>query len=434
MKAFGLKGAIGVSCATFALLGALAVGTDACTPQSRVQVHMATEGVRTDAVVGKKVKLVRIAEAEHAGHEQGFFAIKSEQEWEVFFSDVPGRSPGRPKIDFQKQMVLLAYAKPGEAREVRFLRGVETSTGVHVYVLRQLFGRGCNKKPAAHGAYDVIVTDTTERPIQFHVDTLRDGECDAPTAKVVVKCRVPPAVNWVPQITAEPGQRVECIAEVTPQKNHPIFDQNWFVDFPEGSPAKMAFDNDTETRMHFTVDAYGKYALRLEASDDVHNRGIGKGVVEVKPPDGLAIELLHTRFERDQPPETWPRVQLRVRTAIGKAGNPVGKECFPDVADPPTWCKLKSLGAVMFFEPGTGENGRYVVDVAYVDDRYAKSPVSCVRVYDQGKKVTETCDLLERKAGDRWRVGILSEASRTFEGMEPKDAGADAPSMPAPPP
>ncbi len=438
------------------LLTALAV-LEACHPPPPVLVHSGRIGQRSDEELGSVVAFERFPEEAKAKTKEGFTAIRSIDDWDLAFADVPKKNrPNAPSFDFEKYMMILAYTSDEAVEKLRVRTVIGAPTGVHAYVTETLRGKGCApKKTADKGVLEIASFPRTDRVIHVHLDVEEAESCDVEQVQGELVCKVVGTSTGLPRLVAGAGQKIDCSANNAPG----MYDRNWnFVHLPKGSASKFTVLPEA---MHvvFQTDVIGTYELALELSSADRKNGVYRGTVEVTPPsDQLYIELVWSKFDATDDPSTFTRVELRTQEVLEEGGKPTinaktGKE-VTDKAGKPILTKEKlgklcMLGAekvATCFPEKVGPNvlmrlsggtGRFKTFVRYLDERFDGMPVLCARTYNKGKETGEECDNTARKAGSTWTVGIASEKDGTFEDDEPEappaagtnagDAGAPAP-------
>ena len=171
----------------------------------------------------------------------------------------------------------------------------------------------------------------------------------------------------------------------------------------------------------FGTDAFGTYAVGLEISDDLGRTSRATSDVDVAPAkDALVVQMLWTKFQPNDDPSTFPRVELhlvgdktplptlpsRLLPPMASRSVPwilVKGDCTLENEKPPAWCHGHSVGTTSIEEVAIDAFPQYRIGVHYVDDRYAGQPVLCVRTF-RGTLASEWCDDKVRSEGNWWDV------------------------------
>ncbi len=408
-----------------ALASIALVGAASCAVDPPLYVHTSRLGQTSEPEIGKPMSFDRIAEAADEGHPGGYFAIRSTNEWDVFFADTPSH-PHVPDVDFSKETIVALYASDPKVVSLGVHRAVAADNGTHLYVTQVLPGKGCKGDVLAHQAFDVVKIPRNDRAIHVHVDLEQAEACDKGAApSVALSCHLPAvegqtATPPAGAIKAELGQTVECDAQVTPG-DRPLVDRSLTIaNVAKGSGTKLAYAQGGGS-VTFTVDSVGKYTLHADAVDDAQQRGQATATVEVPPPSGdTYATTAWTKFSPTDELDTFPRVELhavdsRPLPTYGGRGAPLAKkDCSFGSTDKPSYCQATKWGVTYLTRLKADPPGRYDVSVKYVDDRFDGAPVLCVRLFTKGAITTEKCDPTVRKAGAVWDVGTVDEASGTF--------------------
>lgn len=384
---------------------------------------------RAPASKGDPVKIRRGAQEPFAGVKPGFFVVRTRDDWAALWPE-GSAPPLPPTLDTSRSMLLLAIAEPKGATGILVKRVTDLGETIEVVVKEATPGDGCVTR-MDRPAFDAVIVDRIDKPMRFYVEDEPGEACGAPP-KADVQCRVGSDPHWSPAITAQIGDVVECNMNATAGGRFEVTDRVLHLgELPPGSATKLAYSQGP-TRGTFTVDVFGKYGVRAEATDDSGRRGQAVATIEVSPPKtkDVLVQLAWTGFDANDDPDTFPRVTLH---AIEEG--PKGRDCS---AETPVagWCEAKSKSAFTNMKITAGAPKKATLVVTYKDERVEKGPAVCIHTYFDGERAFETCDRKHRNAEDKWEVGTLDPATgKIAPPPEPKaiaDAGApDA--APAPP-
>jgi hypothetical protein len=159
--------------------------------------------------------------------------------------------------------------------------------------------------------------------------------------------------------------------------------------------------------------------------------------------DTLVLQMLWTKFDPNDDPSTFPRVELHVAgdktpivptkaTTFASRNQPWilvvrdKSDCALGNDKPPDWCHTSVVGPTTTAEVKTDAFPQYRIGVKYLDDRYAGQPVLCIRAF-RGALASEWCDKAVRSEGNWWDVSRVD--ATTGKPPEPPK-----PSPPPPPP
>jgi hypothetical protein len=444
-----------------------------CAADPPILVHTARVGQTSELEMGKQARVDRITKPSQSGHRSGYFTIRNQTEWDLFFADVPAH-PLSHDVDFGKDMVVAAYAGEPEVVSLGVQKVIDAEHGVHLYLAKVLQGEGCAAPANKPLAFDLVTIDRNEKPLHLHVDAERADACGsqrAPTAKVA--CRIPPATEWSERLTASLGSLVECEATVEPGQR-PVVDRTLrFREIAKGSGAKVKFAQGGLSGK-FTVDAIGKFVVHVEATDDGQRKGEAIATIDVAPPTAdTYAEIAWSRYTPQEDLESFPRVDLHIfdtgqaavapppppepvassassassaaKPASSSAPKPVAgakpphvapkprpapswKDCSYESVDKPNYCQVTKWGVTTLTRLHGDTPGRYALAVRYLDERFEKGPMLCVRIFSKGTFTSEACDPATRKPGATWNVGVIDEA--TGQPVLPSSA---PPPVPVPP-
>jgi len=389
-------------------LAALAIG---CQATPAITVVRTAAGDKSAEVRGDPVKLKRGPQEAYAGARGGFFAVRGVEDWQRAWPNEKS-PPLPPTLDTTSQMLVLAVAESGTTSRVKIQRAVETAELVYVYVRETKLGEGCPNK-ATDRAFDAVVTMRIDKPVKFVVDDEREEACgEAPAT--TVRCRVKTQQSWVPTLTAQPGDSVECEMNATLRGRFEIVDRVLSIELPPGSAAKLAFEKGP-LRGEFGVDVYGTYAVHGEAADESGRRTKTTATIDVKPPKtkDVLVQLVWAGFAASEDADTFPRVNLRVAEE-----GPRGQRCTAEIPVPGL-CEVKTRGAFTYMRIPEGKRN-LPVSVQFIDERFEKGPGPCVHVWFDGARTAETCDRKHRDADEIWKVGTLDTTTGKLVEETPK--------------
>jgi hypothetical protein len=405
--------------ASSTLVGAFA----ACGAAPAVTV---IHGPPAEPVKGDAVRLKRGAQEPYAGVRGGFFVVRTHDDWKRVWEDKGGDAPALPPtLDLQRQMLLLGISDSKEAAELKIERAVETAELVHVWVRETKTGEGC-KPRLERAAFDAVVAPRLDKPVRFYVEDARAESCGPPPV-AAAQCRIGDEKAWSTKLTAQPGDKIECELTAETRGRFAIVDRVLSLgDLPGGTSSKLLYTRGA-TRGTFSVDVFGTYTVRAEATDEAGRKGIGTASVEAVPPKtkDVVVQLVWTNFDVSDDPDTFPRTKLRVEDATTAKAKP--KECSA-VAQDASLCTVKTHSAYTLMTLKAGDK-KLPLSVVYRDERIEKGPLACVQLYFEGARTGESCDRKHRDPDEKWDVGTVDLATGKL--VDPNapaagDAGADA--------
>ena len=382
----------------------------ACGPLPSLYIHHMKAGKVAERRNGENIKIQR-QDAEQYGHAQpGYFALKSEEEWNQYWSG-NGSNAKSPAIDYSAKMVLVAATETSGTQALKVTQIVEDGTAMYVYVAATRAGASCPTRTEGAVKQDLVIVDRTDKPIHFYVESKSAESCgDAPLATIA--CTVAGKAVSGAEMTAAPGEVVECTAGVQVRGVFAQADSHWtWLEHPASSTAKLAYDS-TGNKVKFTTDVFGRYGLKFEVRDDAGRLGESTALVKVGPQkDGLLVQLGWTGFDRNDDASTFPRIAL---TATGPEANQ--PTCSLETAPKPSWCEISKQGATLTTLRFAGAmEGAYRIGVKYTDDRFVGGPVACVRIFLNGEQKQEICDKEARKGGTEWTLGAVVARTGVLE-------------------
>jgi hypothetical protein len=405
-------------------LTTIALISASCESVPMLTVLRVRPGDKVEPVRGDDVKIRRGPQETFAGVRSGFFVVRTTQDWQAMWSNAAKEQPMPPTLDTVRSMLLLAVADSKWTQELKVLKVLDTGTILDVWVRETKLGTGCEPKKTAD-ASDAVVVDRLDKPVRFLVVEQSGEACgDPPIAQV--KCRVAASATWATEVRAKPGDTIDCEMTAQSMGRFVVVDRALsLTDVPGGSAAKLAFEKGA-TRATFSVDVFGSYAIRAEATDEANRRGAAAARIVASPPKShdVLAELVWTGFDPEDDPNTFPRVMLRAKDEVGDKDGP--RMCTVD--DPaPGFCEAKKHGAYTHMLLAAGDR-RVPLSVLYADERAAKGPAACVQLWFDGQRTAESCDRKHRDADDAWDVGFVDLATGKLveSGTPPPTDVADA--------
>ncbi len=382
---------------------------------SHVTVHNGKIGDKVTPAAGQEIEVKHVSlDSTKAMPKRVYGVVRKPDQWSDAFV---GAKPPLPPIDFTKQMLLLAAAQDMKADSMVINHVVITDRGImNVYLGESLPGEGCGKGDVV--ATDVGVVDRIADEVHFWVERTQVPGCGGkPKAKVI--CNVEGKSDGAEAIKATPGAKIVCDSQLSvPGASGAISDRIWaLTELPAGSTAKLAPAAGGVTAA-FTLDAFGKYTVRLQVSDAEAKGDEAIGTVDAPiPKEGIALQMGWTKFKPADLVQGFARVDLMAVEVPATLGAPlVGKLCALAVEHRPSWCTdiTKSAG-VQHLNLAPQDKKQYRFGVKYTDDREMGAPVLCVRVYVLGAKGTEVCDDAQRKSNAIWDMGVLNLVTMEFD-------------------
>lgn len=381
---------------------------------SNVVVHNGKINAKVVPTAGKELEAHKVTIDQKAQPKRVFTVIRKPDQWNDSFV---GAKPPLPPIDFKKQMLILAAAQDMKADVLEINHIVVNDKGImHVYLGESLPGEGCSKNEVV--AADAAVVDQIADEVHFWVDKTQVPGCGGkPKAKLI--CGVEGRTDSSEAIKVTSGAKINCDGAMSvPGASGSITDRAWaLTELPAGSTAKLVPAQGAVTAT-FTVDAFGKYTVRLQVSDQEAKGDEAVATVDNPiPKEGIALQMGWTKFKPQDLVQGFPRVDIMAVEAPASLDKPAaGKLCALAVEHRPSWCTdLQKSAGVQHVNLTPQEKKQYRFGVKYTDDREMGMPVLCVRVYVLGSKGTEVCDDVQRKAGSIWDMGLLNLATMEFD-------------------
>jgi hypothetical protein len=175
-----------------------------------------------------------------------------------------------------------------------------------------------------------------------------------------------------------------------------------------------------------SVDVFGTYAIRGEATDDSGRKAFADATIDALPAKSkeAVVQLVWTNFDAADEADTFPRLRLQASDPQAKPA----RVCWADQPIP-GFCEVRTKSAYSYMTLRASEK-KVPLAVAYLDERIQDGPLACVQVYFDGERTVETCDRQHRDAEERWEVGVLDMTTGKL--VDPKAADAGAPAAAAP--
>lgn len=383
---------------TWLLAGLALICSCGSTPPVTV-VHLGP-GEHADSPRGDPVKIKRGAQEPFAALRGGFFVVRTREDWHNLWSEAKTEPAMPPTLDTSRSMLILAVGETKDVVGMHVQKIVDTGEVLYVAVKETKPGEGCTGK-LDRPAFDALVVDRLDKPVKFAVETERAEACGAPP-NAEASCRIGESPKWESKLSAQPGDVIECTMTATSRGKFEIVDRVLTLDaLPGGSSAKLAYTKGP-TRGSFTIDVFGKYQIRAEATDEGGRKSAVFVPIEAVPPktSDVLVELVWTSFDASDDPSTFPRVKLRAREP-----GPKGHECTSDVAVAGI-CEAKAQGAYTHMKVMPAAK-QVALSVTYTDERVDKGPLVCVQLYTNGERTGETCDRKHRDPDEKWEIGTL---------------------------
>ncbi|MFO0679134.1 MAG: hypothetical protein U0169_21585 [Polyangiaceae bacterium] len=405
----------------------------ACTTLPRREVFRNSLGAVSTIEQGTPLTLKRW-ELVGPRPKDGFHVVKNPDDWRLLFPNpAQGSYPALPRsFNFSKEMVVMAAGgEDAEDLEVRAV--VYTDTTLHVYLTETVPGKGCPKPNRAQPIVDVRFTERVDRDTMFHLDSIRGKPCAAPLGAEIA-CKIQSKGTATSPLVAELGDVVACSAVKNKEPGAiPIIERTWnLAESPEGSTSKLTIAEGSRD-VTFPIDTFGQYSVRYQQEDEASRTTMGGAIVQAVPPTGAFVaELAWTKFDPQDDPSTFPRVELHavdVRTQRepfeGRGFLGDGRlDCATEGAPRPSWCSAQKSTASAFVKV-PHKDGKFHAYVKYVDDRFYGAPVACVKLFHDGKGTDKVCDPTVRKAGSVWDAGAFDLATGEFEATKAKRVAAE---------
>lgn len=384
-----------------------------CKPPPPVSiVHLDTKQPEPEAS-GEPVRLRRPPPEPYAGLRSGAYVIRGSDDWKQMWrgSDAPAYPDGvHPMAD----MILVLGTEDAIVSGLHVREVVQSSSDVTVFVRQTMMGEGCIKRPEEPAARDAVIVPRSERPVKFVIEDEDAPSCGEPpkaqiACKLVAAVPAPAGAPAAPpsppgRVTAKVGDAVECEQTSIAQGKYPLVDQMLSIqDLPPGSNAKLTFKKGAgSSRATMTLDSFGTYAIRAEATDEAGRKGHATAIIDVLPKKtrDVIVQLTWQDVDLGDYANSAPRVLLRVAQE-----GPKGQRCSSEVPVPGL-CDAKSRGPYTQMRIPASRR-RLPISLLYYDERAQEGPSPCINVWFNGDKTTTICDANHRHAEDRWELGTL---------------------------
>jgi hypothetical protein len=404
---------------TSLLTGAALAFISSCGTTPAVSVVHLGPGEHADAPRGDAVKIKRGAQEPFATLRGGFFVVRTSEDWHNLWAESQKDPPLPPTLDTSRSMLLLAVGETKDVIGMRVQKIVDTGEILHVVIHETKPGEGCTAR-VERPAFDAVIVDRIDKPVRFAVETDRAEACGAPPLPEAT-CRIGDSPKWESKLSAQPGDVIECTMTATSRGRFEVVDRVLRLDaLPGGSAAKLAYTKGP-TRGSFTIDVFGKYQVRAEATDEGGRQNSVVVPIEVLPPktNDVLVELVWSNFDISDDPETFPRLELRAREP-----GPKGHECTAKVPLAGV-CEAKVQGANTHMKilPAAKQ---MALTVVYTDERIEKGPSACIQLYTNGERTGEACDRKHRDPEEKWEIGTLDVATGKIVDPNAPKGGADA--------
>jgi hypothetical protein len=385
----------------FLFVFAVAALGGACAPTPPITVvHLGKNPVKKE-VRGDALPLRRPISESYESVHGGAYVVRSPQDWQAMWKGSV-EPPAFPTThEPSAEMLLVVASDDAIVSRVKISKAVETAELLTVYVRQTLLGEGCVRKQEERAGVDAVVTLRVDKPLKFYIEDEDAPTCGEPP-KAQIGCRIGNGTSWGAKLTGKTGDVVECEQTTIANGKYELVDQVLtLVDTPPGSNAKLAFSKGS-SRAKFSLDAFGTYAIRAEATDEGGRRGRATALIEVLPKKtrDVQVQLGWSDVDTTDLTTPLPRVLLRV-TQEG----PRGQRCSSEVPVPGL-CDAKSRGPYTYMKIPASRR-TLGLSVLYLDERAQAGPSPCVNVWFNGEKTVSVCDRDHRSAEDRWELGTL---------------------------
>ncbi len=442
------------------------IALGSCTvfaPQTRVTILHTTSADRAIREEGKSLSLDHWQiETAPPGLEKGFFVVKSDLEWHQRWPTVDAEKVPvlPPDFSFAREMLFVVAPPDRDLVGAELRTAVVNEGAIHAYIEETFPGVDC-PAPDKDGkpSYDIVRVPLVDgKDVQFHIETSPGDSCgSAPEAKITCRADAPAGASpdakpaFVESLAVDPGTKVSCIVGSFTSPR-PVIDLTWtFAALPIGSTSKMVV-GPRGTSVSFTPDVFGAYGLQVEVLDDLQRRGASLAEVNATPRAPFALQLVWTKFDPEDDPSTFPRIELAVQP-LSADGAPLGSApaapatkgvvplpgapgappiawrksgvCSIESASP--YCKAEPMGftTVASIDPQAAK--LFAVGVHFTDERVEGQAVPCVRSYRIGKLVSDVCDTIPRRADSWWQAVVLdAETGKTVQAVAAERSQAAA--------
>jgi hypothetical protein len=406
-----------------AVLGPAALLNGGCgTSPAITVIHLAPGERSQQAIRGDTVKTRRGGQEAYVGLRPGYYVVRGTEDWANAWPG--GSAPPMPStLDTRTSMLLLAVAEAKDTVQLQVQKVVETGDALHVWVRETKAGQNCSPK-LERTPFDAVVAPRIDKPLKVYVEEERAESCGEAPA-VGVNCRLNDTPQWLPKISAQPGDNIDCEMSSETRGKFALVDSVLTLgELPGGSSSKLAYTKGP-ARGTFSIDVFGKYVVHAEATDEAGRKSEAAATIEVLPPKtrDVLVQLVWTNFDVSDDPDTFPRVKLRAtEQTLDARKKATTHECSLETPRPEL-CEVKTRSAYTHMRLKASEK-QLPLDVLYTDERIEKGPLVCVQLYFDGARTGETCDRKHRDADERWQVGVVDMATGKL--VESSAGSADA--------
>jgi hypothetical protein len=397
---------------------ALALITSCGTTPPVSVVHLGP-GEHADSPRGDPVKIKRGTQEPFAALRGGFFIVRTTEDWRSLWTETNKDPPLPPTLDTSRSMLVLAVGETKDVIGMRVHKVIDTGEVLYVVVQETKPGEGCIAR-IDRPAFDAVIVDRIDKPVKFAVEVERAEACGAPPLAEAT-CRIGQSQKWESKLEAQPGDVIECTMTATSRGKFEITDRVLHLDaLPGGSSSKLAYTKGP-TRGTFTIDVFGKYQVRAEATDDGGRKNAVFVPIEAVPPktSDVLVELVWSQFDPSDDADTFPRVKLHAREP-----GPRGHECTAEVPVAGV-CEAKVQGSYTHMKVLPAAK-QVALTVSYTDERVDKGPLVCIQLYTNGERTGETCDRKHRDPDEKWEVGMLDVTTGKIVDPNAPKVAADA--------
>jgi hypothetical protein len=407
----------------------------ACGPSAApITVVHVGRTVATQEGSADRVSMHRPPPEPYTGVRTGAYVVRDEDDWAKIWKDGAQRADFPKSVTPGREMLVVVANDDPNVSHIKVRRAVETGSLMTVFVRQTLLGEGCLRKPDERVGTDTVVMARTDKPVKFFIEDEDDASCGG-LPKADLGCHVPSAKTPTTKLSATAGEVAECDLTASTSGKYALVEQLLtLVDAPPGSNAKLAFARGPN-HASFTLDAFGTYVVRAEATDDLGRKGSAIARIEVVPKKTRDVLLQVTWSDVTQADGSEPRVVLRVAQE-GKRG----QRCSAEVPVPGL-CEAKTRGSYTSMKIPASKRS-LALSLLYLDERPKNGPSPCVNVWFDGERTFERCDGDARRPEDRWEIGTIDTATGTIAtpsappapAPAPPPAGSAAPAASAAPP
>ncbi len=407
---------------------ALGVVVGACTPSPPVTVvHLGKNPAKKEAS-GDAVKFRRPALEAFTGVRSGAYVVRSNEDWQKMWKGASDPPTFPPTFDPMTEMLVLVSTEDQIVSRLKIGRAVETAELMTLFVRQTMLGEGCVRRMEERNGVDAVIVPRADKPLKFYIEDEDSASCGEPP-KAEIGCRIGSAQGWSSKLTAKTGDVVECEQSTVAKGKYEVVDQVLsLADAPPASDAKLMFGKGGKNAK-LTLDAFGTYAIRAEATDEGGRRGRATATIDVLPKKtrDVLVQLTWADVDTNDLTTPLPRVLLRV-TQEG----PRGQRCSSEVPVPGL-CDAKSRGPYTYMKIPASQR-RLPLSLLYLDERAEAGASPCVNIWFNGEKTVSMCDREHRHPEDRWEIGTVETATGKILPPKPATTKPTAPAAAKPAP